>query len=121
MKNEEKTLRAYTDYMRNFENIMNREERLKYIELQYEGIKIAKKCYNDNTYMEWKNKYDGNIPYPIIAQYIIDKLSINEYDRIEFSVIRKTFLDQLQHLIEQNTNYQTNRSLEIPYCILKIE
>lgn len=104
---------------------MNREERLRYIELQNDGIQIANKCYNDNTYIEWKIKYNGNIPYSIIWQYVRDKFFIKElkeYDSYEFYIIVKTFIDQLQHLIEQNTNYKTRLSLEIPYhTILKIE
>lgn len=101
---------------------MTREERLKYIKIQYEGIQIANKCFDDNIYMEWKNKYNGNIPYSIIFQYIIDKLFIQDYESYEIYIIRKTFLDQLQHLIEQYTTYKTSLSLEIPYhTILKIE
>jgi hypothetical protein len=72
--------------------------------------------------MEWKNKYNGKIPYPIITQYIRDKLFIKGYESYEIYIIRTTFLDQLMHLIEQYTTYKTSLSLEIPYCtILKIE
>ena len=100
---------------------MNREDRLKYIELQYEGIKIADKCYNDNTYIEWKNNYNGMIPYSIISDYIRDNLNadkFDKYDRYEFTTIRKRFIDQLQHLIETNTNYQTRVGLDIPFCTI---
>ena len=97
---------------------MNREERLRYIEILNDGKKIADKCYNDNTYIEWKNNTNGNIPYSIISDYIKDNLSIDKYDRYEFNIIRKSFIDQLQHLIETNTNYQTRVGIDIPFCTI---
>lgn len=101
---------------------MTRKEKLRNIKIQYEGIQIANKCFSDNTYMEWKNKYNGNIPYSIITQYVNDKLFIKYYESYELYIIRKTFLDQLMDLIEQYTIYKTSLSLEIPYhTILKIE
>lgn len=95
---------------------MKREHRLRYIEILNAGKQIADKCYSDNTYIKWKNDTNGNIPYSIISDYIKDNLSIDKYDRYEFNIIRKTFIDQLTHLIESNTNYQTRVSLDIPFC-----
>lgn len=92
---------------------MNRQT--KYNECVNRGIQIADKCYNDNTYIEWKNNTNGNIPYSIISDYIKSNLNTNEYDRYEFNTIRKTFIDQLQHLIESNTNYQTKVTIDIPF------
>lgn len=92
---------------------MNRQT--KYNECVNFGTQIADKCYSDNIYIEWKNNTNGNIPYSIISDYIKDNLSIDKYDRYEFNTIRKSFIDQLTHLIESNTNYQTKVTIDIPF------
>lgn len=93
---------------------MNRQT--KYNECVNLGTQIADKCYSDNTYIEWKNNTNGNIPYSIISDYIKDELNTDKFDRYEFNTIKKTFVKRLQHLIESNTNYQTKVTIDIPFC-----